>query len=424
MKAAPALPFFVAAIPRGGISRECFMSALMTTYAPLPVSFDRGVGPLLYDTQGREYLDGLSGIAVTNLGHAHPQISEAICEQSRRLLHCSNIYRIDLQEAVGEKLTRRAGMERVFFSNSGAEANEAAFKLARLHAAQRDLPNPQIIVLEGAFHGRTLAALTATGNERIKQGFEPLVPGFLRAPRNDMAAIEALAAEYPTICAVFLEPVQGESGIRPLDTSYLQALQALCRNRGWLLMLDEVQSGNGRTGSYFYFQQIGLQPDVLCTAKALGNGVPIGACLAQGDAARTFAPGNHGSTYGGNPLACAAANVVLDCLEDGSLMARADLLGKALCSSFSQALRHASAVREIRRAGLMIGIELTADCAPLVSRALEAGLLINVTAARTIRLLPPLVMTEDQAVDFGARLAAVVDTWFEQATQNAEIMVS
>ncbi|MFK8041840.1 aspartate aminotransferase family protein [Congregibacter sp.] len=387
------------------------MSALMSTYSPLPVSFSHGRGAELFDSEGRSFLDGLSGIAVTNLGHAHPRVTAAITEQASSLLHCSNIYQIDLQERVGEALTRRAGMERVFFSNSGAEANEAAIKLARLHAHQKGIERPQIVVLEGAFHGRTLATLSATGNEKIQTGFGPLVSGFLRAPRNDLHALQALAHNHGDIAALMLEPVQGESGIHPLDLDYLNAAAKLCKEQGWLLIFDEVQSGNGRTGSYFYHQQIDIAPDIVSTAKALGNGMPIGACLARGEAAHTFAPGHHGSTYGGNPLACAAAGAVLQALEEEQLQERAQPLGELIETSFRQALNHDDAVAQYRRAGLMIGIELQRDCAELVALALDAGLLINVTAGRTIRLLPPLVMSNEQGHQLGETLAGVVDNW-------------
>ncbi|WP_439107589.1 aspartate aminotransferase family protein [Congregibacter sp.] len=390
----------------------------MNTYSPLPVSFTHGRGAELFNGEGRSFLDGLSGIAVTNLGHSHPRVTAAITEQASALLHCSNIYRIDLQERVGEALTRRAAMDRVFFSNSGAEANEAAIKLARLHAHQRGLEKPQIVVLEGAFHGRTLATLSATGNSKIQQGFGPLLDGFLRAPRNDLGALQQLAEDNPDIAAVMLEPVQGESGIHPLDVAYLSAAAELCKARGWLLIFDEVQSGNGRTGSYFYYQQIGVSPDIVTTAKALGNGVPIGACLARGEAAQTFAPGHHGSTYGGNPLACAAAGAVLESLAGEGLQERTLPLGQLIESSFRDALVHQEAVAEYRRAGLMMGIELKHDCAALVGEAMNAGLLINVTAGRTVRLLPPLVMTDEQGQHLGQTLASVVDQWLSNSANR------
>ena len=387
------------------------MSALMNTYSRLPVSFTHGRGAQLYSADGRSFLDGLSGIAVTNLGHAHPRVTAAIAEQASKLLHCSNVYHIDVQEQVGEALTRCAGMDRVFFSNSGAEANEAAIKLARLHAHQRGIQRPQIVVLEGAFHGRTLATLSATGNSKIQAGFGPLVEGFLRVPRNDLSALQRMAEQHNDIAALMLEPVQGESGIHPLQLEYLSAAAALCKEKGWLLIFDEVQSGNGRTGSYFYYQQTGITPDIVSTAKALGNGVPIGACLARGEAAETFAPGHHGSTYGGNPLACAAAGAVLESLKEEQLQERAQPLGELIEKSFKQALRHKDAMQDFRRAGLMLGIELKQDCGALVAQALEAGILINVTAARTIRLLPPLIMTDAQGRQLGEGLANVVDEW-------------
>ncbi|MEE4277477.1 MAG: aspartate aminotransferase family protein [Halieaceae bacterium] len=389
------------------------MSALMNTYARLPVSFTHGKAALLHDADGRSYLDGLSGIAVTNLGHAHPRVTEAIEQQSRRLLHCSNIFRIDAQEQAGEMLVERAGMERVFFSNSGAEANEAAIKIARLRASQRGIERPQIVVLEGAFHGRTLATLTASGNRKIQAGFEPLVSGFIRAPRNDIDALIAIAERNQGIVALMLEPVQGESGIHPLDAGFLRAAAKLCAERDWLLIFDEVQSGNGRTGSYFYYQQLGISPDIVTTAKALGNGVPIGACLARGVAAETFAPGHHGSTYGGNPLACAAAIAVMETLASDTRPEVADPLGATLVNQFQANLTEKEALAEIRRAGMMIGIELSADCPELVRAALDAGLLLNVTAGSTLRLLPPLVMSETQAAEFGSKLAGVVDRWWQ-----------
>ena len=385
------------------------MTALMNTYMPLPVSFDHGRGAELFDSTGRAYLDAVSGIAVTNLGHAHPRVTDAITAQAGRLLHCSNLYRIEHQEALGERLCAVAGMDRVFFGNSGAEANEAAIKLARLHAHQRGIERPQIIVLEGAFHGRTLATLSATGNRRIQAGFEPLVSGFLRAPRDDLAAIAAIAERNQDVAAVMLEPVQGESGVRVLDIDYLRQVAAICEDKGWLLIFDEVQCGNGRTGSHFYHQQTGVLPHVMTTAKALGNGVPIGACLARGAAAETFAPGHHGTTYGGNPLACAAASAVLDTFTEESLIARAEPLSRRIRDGLQANLQHGAILREIRSAGLMIGVELTRDCGALVQRAMEAGLLINVTAASTIRLLPPLVMSDAQADTLTRTLAAVID---------------
>ena len=387
------------------------MSALMTTYAPLPVSFTHGKGAELFDTDGKAYLDGLSGIAVTNLGHAHLGVTEAIARQASEFLHCSNIFRIDAQERAGAALVERSGMDKVFFCNSGAEANECAIKIARLHAHHRGIEKPQIVVLEGAFHGRTLATLSAGGNRKIQAGFEPLVSGFLRAPRNDLEALRSIAASNRDIAAVFLEPIQGESGIHALDVEYLQAVSALCREQNWLLIFDEVQSGNGRTGSYFYYQQIDVTPDVVTTAKALGNGVPVGACVARGEAAETFTPGNHGSTYGGNPLACAVAGAVLEAHAQEHWMERASPIRSALLDGFTSELRNQEVVREVRGAGLMIGIELDRPCPEIVTLALEQQLLLNVTAGSTLRLLPPLVMSDEQAKHYGQSLAAVVDRW-------------
>ncbi|MEM9398327.1 MAG: aspartate aminotransferase family protein [Pseudomonadota bacterium] len=392
------------------------MSTLMNTYARLPVTFTHGKGALLYDDGGKAYLDGVSGIAVTNLGHAHPAVSAAISEQASSLVHCSNLFRIDSQERAADQLTTLAEMDRVFFCNSGAEANEAAIKLARLHGQRLGVEQPQIIVLEHAFHGRTLATLSATGNRKIQAGFEPLVSGFVRAPRNDLEAIETIATSNTGVVAVMLEPVQGEGGIHPLDREYLAALRELCRRQNWLLIFDEIQSGNGRTGSYFYYQQLGFKPDIVTTAKALGNGVPIGACLAQGQAAELFAPGHHGSTYGGNPLACAAASAVMDVISKSSMSERAPILAHSVLESFQSSFKHGSFIKEVRQAGLMIGIELQSACGELAKRALQEGILINVTAGNTIRLLPPLVMEQEQAQELGERLAKTVNTWLEESS--------
>ncbi|MEM8489233.1 MAG: aspartate aminotransferase family protein [Pseudomonadota bacterium] len=389
------------------------MAALMSTYAPLPVSFTHGAGAELFTASGESYLDGVSGIAVTNLGHAHPKVTRALTEQAARLVHCSNLFHISAQERAAQKLISLAGMERVFFCNSGAEANEAALKLARLHGAAKSIDQPKTVVLEHAFHGRTLATLSATGNRKIQAGFEPLVSGFVRAPRNDSSALEAIAANSTDVVAVLLEPVQGEGGVFPLDQEYLVRIAELCKENDWLLMFDEVQSGNGRTGSYFYYQQSGVVPDVLTTAKALGNGVPIGACMARGPAARLFAPGHHGTTYGGNPLASAAASAVLDTLEAEGLPARAPVLRSELIDSFQATLRHTDIVKDIRGAGLMIGIELQEPCAELPAAALEKNILINVTAGQTVRLLPPLVMQQSQAAQLGESLAHTIDRWLD-----------
>ncbi|MBN7795443.1 aspartate aminotransferase family protein [Parahaliea mediterranea] len=382
----------------------------MSTYARLPLTFSRGEGVYLFNTEGRRYLDGIAGIGVNGLGHAHPAVTAAIREQAGRLVHTSNLYRIAEQEALAASLTAVAGMESCFFGNSGAEANEAAIKLARLYGHQRGVEKPTVVVLEGAFHGRTLATLSATGNRKIQAGFEPLVSGFVRAPVDDIAAVEKIAAQNPDVVAVLAEPIQGEGGVRPLAPAYLQALRELCDRKQWLLMLDEVQTGNGRTGSYFHYQQLGFTPDVVTTAKGLGNGVPIGACLARGEAARVFAAGHHGSTYGGNPLVCSAASAVVDTILGEDLPARALARGEQIRDTLSNLLAGDERLVEIRGHGLMIGIELRADCGELVARALERGLLINVTAGNTLRLLPPLVISEAEAAELAEGVAALIQS--------------
>jgi len=372
------------------------MSALMQTYARLPVTFSHGEGVYLYDIEGRRYLDGIAGVGVNALGHAHPAVTAAICEQAGKLVHTSNLYRIESQERLAETLAGLSGMERCFFGNSGAEANEAAIKLARLHGHGQGIDRPAIVVLEGAFHGRTLATLSATGNRKIQAGFEPLVQGFIRAPRNDTEALHHIAANNPDVVAVLLEPIQGEGGVLPLETEYLHSVKQICDERGWLLMLDEVQTGNGRTGSYFAYQGVGIEPDVVTTAKGLGNGAPIGACLARGEAAVTLGAGQHGSTYGGNPLVCSAAQAVVDTISREGLCENAIAMGRVISDTLL-AQCGLGKIREIRGRGLMLGIELGRDCGELVPRALEAGLLINVTAGNTIRLLPPLIIDESEA---------------------------
>lgn len=384
------------------------MSALMPTYARLPVTFTHGEGVYVFDTEGRRYLDGISGIAVTGLGHAHPGVTAAISEQAARLVHTSNLYGIAHQETLAQRLCELSGMEKCFFGNSGAEANEAAIKLARLHGHNRGVEKPAIIVLEGAFHGRTLATLSATGNRKIQAGFEPLVSGFVRAPRNDLDAVRQIAGNNPDVVAVLAEPIQGEGGVNPLAPEYLLGLREICDQQGWLLMLDEVQTGNGRTGTYFAFQDLGFVPDVVSTAKGLGNGVPIGACLARGAAAAVFGPGHHGSTYGGNPLVCAAALAVIDAITGESLMNNAQRMGAIIRETLCADPAVAARVREVRGKGLMLGIELDRDCSDLVARALAAGLLINVTAGNTIRLLPPLVINDAQARELAEGVARLI----------------
>lgn len=373
------------------------MTALMQTYARLPVTFSHGEGVYLFDTAGRRYLDGIAGIAVNGLGHAHPAVTAAITEQASRLIHTSNLYGIAAQEALGETLTRISGMQTCFFSNSGAEANEAAIKLARLYGHEKGVQKPAIIVLEGAFHGRTLATLSATGNRKIQAGFEPLVAGFIRAPRNDLEALQQIAANNPDVVAFLAEPIQGEGGVQTLTPEYLQAVRELCDQQGWLMMLDEVQTGNGRTGTYFAYQHMDFTPDVVTTAKGLGNGLPIGACLSRGDAATTLGPGQHGSTYGGNPLVCATAQVVVETIEKEGLAKNAVAMGDIIRSTLLEDPAAGEHILEIRGEGLMLGIQLQNDIPQLVARALDAGLLINVTAGQTVRLLPPLIMDEEQA---------------------------
>lgn len=366
------------------------MSHLMNTYGRLPVAFSHGEGSWLYDLSGKRYLDALAGIAVSTLGHNHPRLVRAISEQAARVIHTSNLYGIPNQEALSDKLASVSAMDEVFFCNSGCEANEAAIKLARLYGHGRGIAEPCIIVMDQSFHGRTLATLSATGNKKVQIGFGPLVGGFLRAPFDDLAAVEQLVAGRTDIVAILVEPVQGEGGIHIAQQEYLQALRKLCDEREWLLMFDEVQCGIARTGKWFGHQHAGVKPDVMSLAKGLGSGVPIGACLAAGKAAGVFKPGNHGSTFGGNPLACAAALTTLAVIEEDDLLGNATAIGQAICSGFAKALEGVAGVVDIRGAGLMIGIELDRPCSVLVARALEAGYLINVTADKVIRLLPPL----------------------------------
>jgi len=373
------------------------MSHLMNTYPRLPVAFVRGEGAWLWDNEGNRYLDGLAGIAVNTLGHAHPRFTAALSAQIGKLIHCSNVYQVNEQELLADKLCSLSGMQEVFFCNSGCEANEAAIKLARMYGHKRGIESPAIIVMEKAFHGRTLATLSATGNRKVQAGFEPLVKGFVRVPYNDLEAIRQVKQNNRDVVAVLVEPIQGEGGVRKLDIAYMQQLRQICEEQDWLLMLDEVQCGIGRTGKWFAYQHTGILPDVMTLAKGLGSGLPIGACLAAGKAAGTFQPGNHGSTFGGNPLACVAGLNTLNILEQDRLLDHADNLGSFMHQGFTRALQDVSGVKEIRGQGLMIGIELDKPCGDLVKQALAKGLLINVTADNVIRLLPPLVMTQSEA---------------------------
>jgi acetylornithine aminotransferase len=377
----------------------------MQTYARQPVSFSRGQGARLWDTQGVEYLDAIAGVAVTSLGHANPEIAAVIAEQAGQLLHTTNMFRIEWQEQLGERLCALSGMQRAFFCNSGAEANEAALKLARLHANARQVAQPQVLVMENSFHGRTLATLAATGNPAVRRGFEPLMPGFLRVPYDNIEAVRQAAAQSPDIVAVLVEPVQGEGGVHAASASYLQALRQLCDEHDWLMMVDEVQTGMGRTGTWFGFQHAGIVPDVITLAKALGNGFPIGACLARGTAAELFSPGHHASTFGGNPLACRVGCTVLDIMEREHIPQRAATSGHRLLAALHEALNNHPNVVSIRGLGLMIGIELDRNCAELVGRARdEQRLLITVTRGTTIRLLPPLICDEAQIDDIAERV--------------------
>ena len=384
------------------------MSHVMNTYARLPVAFSHGNGSRLIDTDGKAYLDGLSGIAVNTLGHNHPALVEAISTQAGRLLHTSNIYQMPLQDRLADKLAQLSGMEEVFFCNSGCEANEAAIKLARMYGHQRNIDEPAIVVMEQSFHGRTLATLSATGNRKVQAGFEPLVSGFVRVPFDDLEVVRAVGEHNKNIVAVMLEIVQGEGGVHVADMDYQRGLRKLCDEHGWLLICDEVQCGIGRTGKWFGFQHAEILPDVVTLAKGLGGGVPIGACLAAGKAAWLFKPGNHGSTFGGNQLATTAALATLGVIEQEDLLANAVAVGDVIRDGLAQALAGVSGVVDIRGMGLMIGIELDRPCGDLVRQALNAGLLINVTAERVVRLLPALNFNADEGRELVERLAPLI----------------
>ncbi len=372
---------------------------LMNTYGRQPVTFVRGEGAWLWDDKGEKYLDALSGVAVNGLGHAHPALVRAISEQAAKLIHVSNIYQIAEQARLADKLAEISGMDKVFFCNSGCEANEAAIKLARLYGHNKGIESPEIIVMERAFHGRTMATLSATGNRKAQAGFEPLVSGFIRVPFDDLEAVRQVASRNQNVVAILVEPVQGEGGINvPNDVKcYLQGLRQICDAHGWLLILDEVQSGIGRTGTWFAFQHTEVMPDVMTLAKGLGSGVPIGACVARGAAADVFTYGKHGSTFGGNPLASVAGLTTLEVIAHDKLRENAENMGNQICDLFRSELAGLSGVSNIRNAGLMIGVELDRPCGDLVRQALEQNLLINVTADNVIRLLPPLVIQQNEA---------------------------
>lgn len=373
------------------------MSNVMNTYSRLPVTFVKGEGVWLWDSQGERYLDAISGVAVCGLGHSHPRVAEAICRQAKVLIHTSNIYFIEKQEQLAARLAALSGMEKIFFCNSGAEANEAAIKLARLYGHNNGVALPTIVVMEQSFHGRTMATLTATGNRKVQAGFEPLLTGFVRVPYNNLEAIKQVAENNKNVVAVLVEPFQGEGGVNVPQARYLQELRALCDQHGWLLMLDEVQSGIGRSGRWFAFQHSDIMPDVMTLAKGLGSGVPIGACLARGVATEVLKPGNHASTFGGNPLVCAAALETLAVIEEDALIDHAHELGVFMREQMRAQLADVDGVVEIRGQGLLIGVELALPCSDLVKRALDYKLLINVTSEKVVRLLPALVMQPDEA---------------------------
>lgn len=390
---------------------------ILPTYSRLPVAFAKGAGAWVWDTKGKKYLDALSGIAVTGLGHAHPQIRDALCDQAGLLLHTSNLYEIELQTQLALALTKCSGMESAFFCNSGAEANEAALKMARLYGHQQNIDVPTVVVMENSFHGRTMATLSATGNNRVQAGFEPLVAGFERIAFNDMESLNNIAKSHKNIVAVFVEPVQGEGGIRIPSGDYLESIRQFCDTNNWLMILDEIQTGMGRTGKMFCFQHFDVLPDILTVAKGLGNGIPIGACLTNGRATTLMQPGSHGSTFGGNPFACRAALTVIDCLTKQRLPERAKQIGAYLTEQLRGKLIGIDEIVEIRHFGLMIGIELKTPCGCLVEQALEHGLLLNVTAQQVIRLLPPLILSTTEADEI-VRIIVLLIKEFDSALKR------
>lgn len=388
----------------------------MPTYARIPCAFIKGEGAWLWDKNNDKYLDALAGIAVCGLGHAHPRIAAVIAKQANTLLHTSNIYQIPAQEKLGQRLCDITGLERAFFCNSGAEANEAAIKLARVYGHSQNIDQPTIIVCENSFHGRTMATLTATGNKAAHQGFEPLLDGFVRVPFNDIQAIEQACQENKNICAVLVEPVQGEGGIHIPASDYLDQLRKVCDQYQLLMMLDEVQSGNGRTGTWFAFQHSQAVPDVLTTAKGLGNGMPIGACLAKGVAANLFTPGMHGSTFGGNPLACSVALEVLAIIEEDSVLENTNKMSMLLAETLQSKLTNQPLLKEVRHHGFMLGIELNQPCKEIVMLAFKEQLLLNVTAGNVIRLLPPLIINEQEVEDIATRVVASINAFSQSPT--------
>jgi acetylornithine/N-succinyldiaminopimelate aminotransferase len=384
------------------------MTSLMNTYGTRTLTLTRGEGSRVWDDKGNSYLDAISGIAVCALGYGHPAVTQAIAGQAATLIHTSNLYNIPQQQRLGDLLIQVSGMDKAFFSNSGAEANEAAIKIARKYGNDKGVKNPTIIVMSNSFHGRTMATLTATGNTKVQIGFEPLVEGFIRVPYNDVPAVKTAIAEHKNIVAILVEPVQGEGGVRVPAANYLNELRNLADQNELLLMLDEIQTGNGRTGTYFAYQHNGILPDVVTTAKGLGNGMPIGACLARGKAAEVLQAGNHGTTFGGNPLACSAGIAVIETLQSSGLIERARVLGEKLLNDFKTALAGNARVVDIRGRGLMIGIELDAPCGDLVQKGRDLGILINVTAMNTIRLLPTFILTDVEADELVAKVIQLV----------------
>jgi acetylornithine/N-succinyldiaminopimelate aminotransferase len=393
-------------------------SSLSQTYSPLPITFDHGQGVWLWDTTGKKYLDGLSGIAVCSLGHAHPAITAAITEQAGKLLHTSNLYHILDQQKLAEKLIQLSGMQQAFFCNSGAEANEAAIKLTRLYGRKKEITHPAIVVMEKSFHGRTLATLSASGSRRIQAGYEPLVQGYVRAPYNDIEALRTIAKHTHDIVAVMLEPIQGEGGVLVPDPNYLKEVRQLCDEHEWLMILDEVQTGIGRTGKMFAYQYADIIPDVLALAKALGNGIPIGACLMSGKAAHLFEPGKHGSTFGGNPLASHTALAVLDTIEKEHLLSNATKMGEYLLKGLKKNLSQKPHVKDIRGKGLMIGVEMDKPCKKLLNIGLEEGVLFSVTAESVIRILPPLIIKQPEVDLLIEKITRCVDRFDEIVTKE------
>lgn len=391
------------------------MRNVMKTYGRKPVAFTHGEGAWIFDTSGKRYLDALCGIAVTGLGHNHSRVTKAIQDQANTLIHCSNLYQIPEQEALAVKLCELSKMETVFFSNSGAEANEAAIKLARLYGHQKGLENPVIIVTEQSFHGRTMATLSATGSRKVQAGFEPLLSGFARVPFGDVEAVRQVALNNKSVVAIFVEPIQGEGGVQIPSPRYLNELRNIADKEDWLMMVDEVQTGMGRTGAWFAHQHNGILPDVMTLAKGLGNGVPIGACLARGKAAETLTPGTHGSTFGGNPLVSRAAMATIEAIELDALVDRATFIGDAITQGLTKNFDGVTSVIDIRHKGLMIGIELDRACAPIVDLGLEAGLLINVTADKVVRLLPPLILDDEQIAFLVSTLSSVITQFLSES---------